>query len=221
LAFIDSDCVPADDWLAAGWRRLEQHREAGLIAGRVDITLAKPGRPTTAEYYESLMAFNMERNVRKYRFGGTGNLFVHRAVMDHVGPFDAGLHSSEDVEWGNRVHAAGLPLVYAPEVVVMHGARRSFRDLARKMRRTTGGIVQLRRQREGRPLGRRLTTPLRAVGRVLYVAAIPPYTLARLVQQRRLDRPGKAVPLLFLMWGLQAVRAAELARLALGGQPIR
>lgn len=77
-------------------------------------------------------------------FGATANIFTTRATMGRVGAFDARLMSGGDREWGQRVHAAGLPVLYAPDVVVCHPARRTFREHAGRLRRVLGGIEDQR-----------------------------------------------------------------------------
>lgn len=65
----------------------------------------------------------------KNRFAVTANVFTAAAVMALIGPFDDRLQSGGDADWGKRVHAAGYELVYAPEAVVRHPARPTFRAL--------------------------------------------------------------------------------------------
>ncbi|MHB1261318.1 MAG: glycosyltransferase family 2 protein [Thermoplasmatota archaeon] len=146
LAFTDGDCIPAPDWLERGVAALEADPSAGLVAGRIEV-FPRGRRRTLVERYEMVYAFPQERFAREQHFGATANVFTRRAVMDRVGPFNAALKSGGDREWGQRVHAAGLPVVYAADVVVRHPARRTFREYEGKVRRIVGGMRDLDRDR--------------------------------------------------------------------------
>lgn len=139
LAFTDSDCRPEVDWLRAGVEALSQLPEGGLVGGRVEVYVQDPARPTAVELYELVLAFPQERYVRQSHFAVTANVFTTRATFDRVGPFNAALISGGDNEWGKRVHAAGLPVVYSDEAVVHHPARRSMGAISRKMERVAEG----------------------------------------------------------------------------------
>ncbi|HUR62095.1 MAG TPA: glycosyltransferase [Candidatus Thermoplasmatota archaeon] len=144
LAFTDGDCIPAPTWLERGVAALAEWPEAGLVAGRIEL-FARPGRrPSSVELWEVAYGFPQQRFVEVQHFGATANVFTRREVMEAVGPFNAALKSGGDKEWGQRVHAAGYPVVYAPGVVVRHPARRTFREIGGKVRRVTGGMADLR-----------------------------------------------------------------------------
>jgi GT2 family glycosyltransferase len=51
-----------------------------------------------------------------------GNMGTSLDVMRRVGPFDErpALDGAEDNDWGYRALRAGIPIIYAPEVVVTH-----------------------------------------------------------------------------------------------------
>lgn len=146
LAFTDADTIPDPDWLAQGVEALHEHPEAGLVAGRIRVFPAGKHR-TWVERFEMLYAFPQERFVRDQHFGATANVFTRRSVMDRVGPFNPALMSGGDREWGQRVHAAGLPVLYEPKAVVAHPARRTFGEYEQKIRRVVGGMRALDRDR--------------------------------------------------------------------------
>jgi glycosyltransferase involved in cell wall biosynthesis len=138
IAFTDADCVPASDWVERGRRWMVQAPALGLLAGRIDVVVG--ARPGAVELYDRVIAFPQEQHVRDLRFGATANVFTTRQVVDRVGPFDPRLKSRGDLEWGQRVAAAGYQQAYAPDVVVRHPARRTFQDLYRRMQRVAGGV---------------------------------------------------------------------------------
>ena len=131
LAFIDSDCRPDADWLAAGAAALAGH---DVVGGAVRV-VAGSGAPGPVEAYELVFAFRNDLYVRRKGFTVTANMFVRRADFDAVGPFANGM--SEDVEWCHRARALGYHLGYAPACIVAHPARRTWDELTRKWRRTT------------------------------------------------------------------------------------
>lgn len=139
LAFTDSDCRPDRDWLRAGVNALGALPEGGLVGGRVELYVRDRARPSAVELYEMVLAFPQERYVRQSRFAVTANVFTTRRTFERVGPFNATLISGGDNEWGKRVHAAGLPVVYAHDAVVHHPARRSMAEISRKMDRVAEG----------------------------------------------------------------------------------
>ncbi len=141
LAFTDSDCLPAPDWLAKGVNWLQQHADCGLIGGRVEVFAHNPAHPTAVELYELLFAFPMKHYVEDQHFAATCNIFTFRAVFDTVGPFDAALQSGGDSEWGARVHAHHYSQFYADDVVIRHPARRTWAALNKKHLRTVSGYV--------------------------------------------------------------------------------
>jgi glycosyltransferase involved in cell wall biosynthesis len=143
IAFTDSDCIPAPDWLAAGVRQLESKPNVGLVAGRVELFARDPQQPTLAEQYELITAFNQQWNVTREHFGVTANLFTYVTVITAVGSFDPLLQSGGDIEWGQRVYRAGYEQLYADEVVVRHPARRTVAELVKKVVRTTSGGYDL------------------------------------------------------------------------------
>jgi GT2 family glycosyltransferase len=132
LAFIDSDCRPAADWIERGLAAMSR---ANVIGGRVEVDVRDPESPTGAEAFEKVFAFNSKRYVEEMGFSGTGNLFVRREDFERVGGFRSVV--AEDVDWGRRATAMGLRLAYADDVVVSHPARYDWDQLKNKWRKST------------------------------------------------------------------------------------
>ncbi len=207
LAFTDSDCIPAQDWLERGVARLLGTPDCAVVGGSVPVFPEDRDRPTAAELYDLVTAFPMEHYVRDLHFVGTGNLFTRRRVFEQVGLFDATLQSGGDVEWGQRVWRAGLKQVYDADVVARHPARHTFAELHRKMTRVT-------------PAGRRRArNPVRAAGRIA-LALIPPVRyFYRLSRSPRLANRLQGVRATLVAIALHYARALELVRLELGMRP--
>jgi len=139
LAFTDADTLPADDWLEQGLSHFQQS-EPLRVAGKVELIASQ--NPTAAECYELLYSFRQQEQVENLGTSVTANLFVPRSAFDTVGLFNDTLLSGGDFEWGLRAQSAGIPVVYADEVVVKHHCRANYSQLVRKARRVAGGAVK-------------------------------------------------------------------------------
>jgi len=137
FAFTDSDCIPNSDWI----EKALEHLVAGAerVAGHVEL-FYRSQNLTYAETFEKIFAFNQRDNAGK---GGsvTANMITWRKNFDKVGLFNDMLLSGGDLEWGARAKAIGIPIKYAPDVIVKHPARWNMRQLKSKAKRTTGGAV--------------------------------------------------------------------------------
>lgn len=143
LAFTDADCIPDRDWLTKGIAELRVHDGRCVIGG--EVRLRPSPRPSAVELYQAISGFMQRENVRDRGFTATANLFVTRAAMEQIGPFDTTLLSGGDREWSWRAADSGYPVVYAADAVVVTPPRRSLRAAARQVRRVAGGRAGLRR----------------------------------------------------------------------------
>jgi GT2 family glycosyltransferase len=141
ILFIDSDCLPAPDWLAVG-KRLAA--EGKVIGGRVDVFHETPPPMSGAEAFETVFAFDMRGYLETKKFLGSGNLVTSRAVFEATGGFRPAV--SEDVDWSQRAAAAGFTLAYADDFAVGHPSRSDWPALERKWRRVTEEGFALRGQ---------------------------------------------------------------------------
>ena len=119
VAFIDDDCVPTPDWLAAG---LEASAGAGgaIVQGRTE--------PDPAER-DRLGPFSRTVEVTSYDPAfQTCNIFYPRAVLERVGGFDVAAfgraHGGEDSDLAWRAIAAGAAAVYSDRPLVHHAIHR-------------------------------------------------------------------------------------------------
>lgn len=196
LAFIDSDCIAENNWLAEGIAALERF---DYVGGRVITTFGK-GRVTPAEAFEVVFAFNFKKYIEKDKFSGSGNLFVPRAVFERVGGFRARV--SEDVEWCRRANAMGFRLGYAERAIVYHAARRDWSDLTRRWDRVMREDIRLAMEQPGWRIG--------WVAHAAIVAASPlGHWLAVLSNRRLIGLRAKAFGLLGLL-GIRAYRGFRM-----------
>ena len=208
LAFTDADCVPAPDWVERGVARMVEVGEAGLVGGRIEVTVHDPLRPTLAERYERAWAFPQEAYLAE-GFSATANLFTTRTTFERVGVFDASLMSSGDWEWGQRVRSRGFPQRFSPDVIVFHPARRTVRDLTAKAARVSGAM-QVMADRRGQGLRGILGAIKRLYLRLRYHGT-----------DERLCGLSERISLAGLTAVLEIVCILERCRVYLGGRPRR
>jgi len=144
LAFTDADCVPDPGWIAGGVRCLLETPNCGLVGGRIEVFTEDGETPTIAGVLSMATHLRQERFVRSAHWAAGANLFTSRRVVDGIAPMNADLILCEEVEWGLRVHAAGYRLAYAPDALVRHPARSSFRQHCRRAIRHEFAYKQLR-----------------------------------------------------------------------------
>lgn len=130
IAFTDADVLLAPDWLPRLLARFEDPKVA-IVGGDIRIFAQDPANPSVAEAYECIYAFPQADYITRQGFSVSANLATRREIFDAVGPF-AGIEIAEDTDWGQRAAKLGYVTIYAPEVVVLHPARRSMDDLYRK-----------------------------------------------------------------------------------------
>ena len=132
LFFLDSDCVPAPDWLATAQSVAVQ---ADLVGGAVAVFDETAGPRSGAQAFEAVFAFDNRSYVTRKGFSVTANLLTRRNVFAEVGDFRGGV--SEDLDWCHRARAKGYSLTYAPDLQVAHPSRGDWPALRKKWLRVT------------------------------------------------------------------------------------
>lgn len=202
LAFLDSDCVPAPDWIEHGVRGLGG---TDFLGGEVVTLPRDPARPSAVEAWEMVFGFDFARYVLVEGYTGSGNMWVWRDVFDRVGGFRAGV--AEDMDWSARARAAGFRLAYEKRAVVSHLARPTWGDLLARWRRVLAEHYRLARERRFgriRWAAKTLAMPLSVAPHLLRVARserLQPHARAKaaaVLLAHRLWRTGHMARLLFL-----------------------
>ena len=139
LAFTDSDCLPAYNWLETGVKHLLSVPNCGLVAGKINMFFKDPNRPRAVELYDSITYLDQKQYIEQYNFGATANLFTFKKVFQDVGLFNHQLKSWGDKEWGNRVFSFDYSIIYADDCCVDHPARNSIIQLSKRIIRLQGG----------------------------------------------------------------------------------
>jgi GT2 family glycosyltransferase len=117
VAITDDDCLVAPDWVRRLGERLRRHAPA-IVTGRVD---PGEGAAQLAVVTSDVEEIQQRPRLRFDRLSG-GNMGMSLAVARRVGPFAeaASMRTAEDNEYAYRALRAGVPIVYAPDVVVAH-----------------------------------------------------------------------------------------------------
>lgn len=206
IGFTDSDCIPDINWVANAVNLMCTQDCTDRVAGPVKI-FREPDGSLFAWKFESITAFNQKRNVNK-GVSVTANLFVRKTAFDQVGNFDSALYSGGDIEWNKRATALGLGIAFSNNVLVMHPARSSFREILAKSRRIAGGgyVTAKRQKRVVLYILRHLVPPVRYIGVLIN------------------DEGNNIKDVVFaglVFWCLKLMMVFEILRLHLGGKPIR
>lgn len=137
LAFTDSDCIPDPKWLENGLKYFHD-KNLDRLGGAISIFCQNDSNKTPAELYDVIFAFQQKKAINKVGYSVTANLLVRRSSFMEVGAFNDSLYSGGDHEWNIRANEKGLSLIYAPDVIVNHPARKTIEDLEKKVRRVMG-----------------------------------------------------------------------------------
>jgi GT2 family glycosyltransferase len=117
VVITDDDCLVASDWVRRLGERLRRHAPA-IVTGRVE---AGEGEAQLAVVTSEVEDIQRSPRLRFDRLSG-GNMGLALEVAHRVGPFTEArsMRTAEDNEYAYRALRAGVPIVYAPEVVVAH-----------------------------------------------------------------------------------------------------
>ena len=206
IGFTDSDCIPDNNWIANAVDSMFSNGNLDRLTGPVKI-FREPEGSVLAWKFESITAFNQKRNVKK-GVSVTANLFVKKTAFDQVGNFDSALYSGGDIEWNKRATALGLGISFSNNVLVMHPARTSFREILVKSRRVAGGgyVIAKRHKRLVLYILRHFVPPIKYIGVLIN------------------DEDNNIKDVAFaglVFWCLKLMMVFEILRLHLGGKPIR
>ncbi|HJR17166.1 MAG TPA: glycosyltransferase [Gemmatimonadales bacterium] len=117
FAVTDDDCLAEPDWLSAMVSRLRA-TPGTIITGRVEAE----GEAEVVALMTSRTPVTYTRPRLKHDSMSGGNMGAAREVIHRVGPLDEdpALAAAEDCEYSYRALRSGVPITYAPEVVIRH-----------------------------------------------------------------------------------------------------
>jgi hypothetical protein len=203
LAFIDADVRVLPGWLQAGLDALQS--APGPVGGDVRIDTADPHRLSGVEAFECVFAFRQQFYIARRQFSVTANLIMTRAMFDAAGPF-GGIDTNEDIHFGERAHALGIPTSYAPTMRALHPPRASFDEMRRKWQRLSVQLLGAHLDRGGSFFAwkiKALAVALSGVGHLPMMFVSP-----------RVSGPGNRVRGAGFLLRIRIVRALDMLRQA-------
>jgi glycosyltransferase involved in cell wall biosynthesis len=117
LAFLDADCVPSEEWLAAGLAIFDEQGRAGAAGLAPAIA---PGEPWLSRASALFAAPRPPAGREEARWLPSANLLVRRAAFEAVGGFDEDLVTCEDYDLTVRLRARGFTLLRDPGLATVH-----------------------------------------------------------------------------------------------------
>lgn len=211
LAFTDADCAPSSTWLSNGVCDLAALNFDAVIGGEIVFTFRRAS-PNIWELYDSMIHLRQEEYVKNNHFAATANLIASRQLFAKVGLFNEAFYSGGDRDWGLRVTAKRVPIVYSRRAIVRHRARPTANELILKNRRGVGAEAIRVRIEEASALRilwvqiRMFATRIRLLSKSMSVGTYGGYTLCKLIAICTL---------------IHLARYFEAIRLMLGGIPLR
>jgi len=118
LAFTDSDCQVDANWLSEIDRTFQSNSVAGVMGfTRGTDTANKIAQYEQRMYEANIAGFTGATHLKRI---DTRNFAIRHSTYATVGGFADDLRFGGDMEYGARVHAAGLTLVYNAAVSAQH-----------------------------------------------------------------------------------------------------
>jgi GT2 family glycosyltransferase len=136
VAAVDDDCLPERDWLEKMHIKLQNNPEA-IITGRVEP--AGDGVPPSV-VTSDIPRLMRHPSVRIPNPLPVGNMGCAMSTARRIGPFDEKFFTAEDIDWAYRALRAGIPILYAPEIVVNHFHWRSESEVNTTWREYSWGL---------------------------------------------------------------------------------
>lgn len=123
LAFIDSDCIPAPDWLALladRFARTPDHLLGGAIVNALPTNPFSTATQLVVTYVYDY--YQRQGQGHRFFFFNSANIAMPADRFHELGGFDESfpLPAGEDYDLCHRWRHAGLEMTYAPEALVYH-----------------------------------------------------------------------------------------------------
>jgi GT2 family glycosyltransferase len=142
LLFLDTDCIPQEDWIEQMNRALD---DRPLVAGAV----RNPGGSywVTAHNIAQFHPFLPGRPAGPVRFVAGANMGIRRTLLTELGGFEEGRHTASDMELILRAARRGYRPWFAPDAVITHApdGRDSLSAVLRYASKHGGETIALRR----------------------------------------------------------------------------
>lgn len=120
IAFTDDDCMPKPDWLLSIAEHLSRSPKALVGGHTLNALTQNPYSSASQQLIDYLYAYFHNQD-KAIRFFTSNNMGVSKQTLLAVGGFDAHLRiASEDRELCDRWLQHNYPMIYAPEVNIVH-----------------------------------------------------------------------------------------------------
>ena len=158
LVFTDDDCEPNPGWLAAlhtHFQRCPDRAIGGATINALPENVYSSASQLLVDYlyeYYGAAAAGADGAATAPPFFTSNNLAVPAALFHDVGEFDGSfpLAGGEDREFCDRWQERGYRLLRAPDAIVQHSHRLSFRSFWRQHMNYGRGAFHLRKARVSR-----------------------------------------------------------------------
>lgn len=141
LAFTDSDCIPTMGWISSGVKNLLKY-QVSYGGGQIKHIYSKE-KPNLHEKFDTLDRLSQQYYIENKGFSATANLFIYKILLKKVGMFNTDLLSSGDLEFGQRVQKSRHKIIYIPDAIVNHPARKTLKANMKKSIRLAVGRKQM------------------------------------------------------------------------------
>ena len=128
IAFTDDDCMPQPNWLSSIEAHLMRSPDALIGGHTLNALTDNPYSSASQQLIDYLYAYFHHQDTA-IRFFTSNNMGVAKQTFLKVGGFDARLRiASEDRELCDRWQQHSYPMIYAPEVNIVHAHDLSFKS---------------------------------------------------------------------------------------------
>ena len=133
IAFIDSDCVAAKDWLERIW---DAHNSAyNIIGGSVHNGNDKSSLVAWAGYISEFREFIPEQTKREVTHIPTCNISYKANIFRTYGLFQGEYYPQEDLVFNHKLSSHGEKILFDPSIQVYHTHRTKLEDYLRHQKR--------------------------------------------------------------------------------------
>lgn len=139
VAFTDSDCVPEASWLRELEKGFAGPEVAGVGGDQISPEDDTPFAREVQEFFKGIGFLTdyikTSATLVETEHNPSCNAAYRKEVLEKVGGFAESLWPGEDLDLDIRIRSRGYKLLYNPAARVAHYRPRTYRDLARMMRR--------------------------------------------------------------------------------------
>lgn len=162
ICFLDSDCIPASNWLSS---LLAWHRKGERIVGGAVINGTPESWVGWASYFSEFREFIPAGEAHHVDSLPTCNLSYRKAIFQEYGGFPDAYYPQEDLIFNWMLGKQGETILFDPAIQVNHIHRTQFRSFLAHQRRIGRVTTQVLRRTDlpGSALARRGIVALAAL----------------------------------------------------------